>query len=109
MHKKIYPLYDKPGVPASGNEPPLQPGEIRVGEARLYPVFNDRGEVTVRLHYTDEVEMMVWKTRYMRTLACMWIVLAALFLTAMVVLVIHFRPLKESDADAPSLSPTGTL
>jgi hypothetical protein len=109
MQQKIYPLYNKPGMTASGNEQPLQPGEIRVGDARLFPVYNEHGEVTMRFHYTDEVEMAILKARYMRTIVCMWVIIAALFLTAVVILVIHFRPVTESEAQPSSLSPANTL
>jgi hypothetical protein len=72
---------------------PLQPGELRYGDMRLFPKTNEKGEAIVRLHVTNEVDMLVVRNRLALIKAFMWITITALCLATCSGLVVHFHSL----------------
>lgn len=70
---------------------PLQPGEVKVGNIRLHPQTNDKGEAIVKLHVTNEVEMLIARHKLALIKAWMWIWISALFLATGSGLIVHFN------------------
>ncbi len=69
----------------------LQPGELRVGDSiRMFPKANQKGETVVRLHVTNEVDMLIAKNQYLWIKAWMWIAITALSMATFSGLIVHF-------------------
>jgi len=79
------------GLASVNGKEPLQPGEFRFGDMRLFPKTNEKGEAIVRLHVTNEVDMMVVRYRYACLRAWMWIGITALYLATFSGLYVHFH------------------
>jgi hypothetical protein len=69
----------------------LQPGEFRYGDVRMFPKANEKGEAIVRLHVTNEVEMLIARNHYAWIKAWMWIAITALYLATFSGLLVHFQ------------------
>jgi hypothetical protein len=69
----------------------LQPGEIQFGNVRFHPQTNDKGEAIVRLHLTNEVDMLIARNQYAWIKAWMWIVITTLYLATSSGLIVYFR------------------
>lgn len=75
----------------NGKSEELQPGEFRYGNIRMFPKTNEQGEAIVRLHVTDEVQMLIARNHYAWIKAFMWIGITALYLATFSGLFVHFH------------------
>jgi hypothetical protein len=76
---------------SNGKAKALKPGEVQFGNIRFHPQTNDKGEAIVRLHVTNEVEMLIVKSKLAWIKAVMWIAISALYLATGSGLIVYFR------------------
>ena len=85
------PYYNGLASSVNGKAEVLQPGEFRFGNIRMYPKTNEKGEAIVRLHVTNEVDMVVVKSRLAWIKAWMWFGITALYLATFSGLFVYLR------------------